>query len=366
MEDPNSRTRAQWAYFLHGQDIVLHSVSDKNPPTRTVLMNAFEPRSVEVSQLSGLKWDDWRASVSELFHGLEVGVRPQDNSTLTRLKYFECGGVTVCNIRGPEQLVKRSSSATRNTETDQIGVMRIDAGCTNIEQGGRRLSLQAGDVILFSNALPYTFEMLGPMGHSLILFHRSSFQSETRSIDRFGLTRLEAGTSRRMLSVALRQLVAGAPSMRFDELQNLGSPMLQLALACLRTGQQGNSSMARQKVSQSLLDRIRADIRDSLHDPKLSPSWIALKHGISLRYLHKLFASDGGTMMGFVREERLAGCLREMRSCSSRPHIGAISARWGFEDEGSFRRAFRMAYGQPPSRLLRDGGGVEVPTHGSL
>lgn len=305
------------------------------------------PGNAWVSSATG--WRAWRDLVFDQFGGLEVVAPPQDPAEPARFQSAGSEAIRVCKIRGPAQVVRRKSEAACRATRDQIVLMRVDRGRARMRQDGRCLDLAASDVVLFSNARPYTLEMPEPMIHSLLLVRRSKWGPEVDALDRAGCTRVIEGASQRLLGGALRRLAAEAQQMRAAELDVLGLPILQLALASI-DGAHGEPP-SRDLVSRSLRERIRADIRVLLPDAELDPALIASRHGISLRYLHKLFADDGTTMMRFVRRERLAACLRDIHAAKGRPHLGAIAARWGFDDEGTFRRAFRAVYGHAPSAV---------------
>lgn len=98
-----------------------------------------------------------------------------------------------------------------------------------------------------------------------------------------------------------------------------------------------------------MLSRIRAFIEEHLMDPDLSPESIARAHHISVRYLHKLFQSDGGTVSQWVRQRRLESCRIELGRSGRRFTMAAVAHRWGFSSPSHFSRTFRGAYGMTPS-----------------
>jgi AraC-like DNA-binding protein len=100
--------------------------------------------------------------------------------------------------------------------------------------------------------------------------------------------------------------------------------------------------------------RIHTFIQERLGDTRLSPAMIASAHGVSLRYLHRLFHDQGLTPAGWIRQRRLERCCRDLvdPALQSRP-IHAIAARWGFTDGAHFSRLFRTTYGMPPSDYRR-------------
>lgn len=110
------------------------------------------------------------------------------------------------------------------------------------------------------------------------------------------------------------------------------------------------------EAARGMLARVKGYVLRHLGDPGLSPERIAAAHHVSVRYLHKLFRSDGTTVGRWIHRERLERCRREL----SRPPgaaavaVSAVAQRWGFVSPSHFSRAFRAAYGMSPRQWQAD------------
>jgi AraC-like DNA-binding protein len=105
-------------------------------------------------------------------------------------------------------------------------------------------------------------------------------------------------------------------------------------------------------VRAARLLAIKRDIMQNLGDSSLSLAAVAARHGISLRYVHKLFEDEGTAFTAFVIEQRLArayGMLADPRHLTQK--ISAISHDCGFHDLSWFHRTFRRRYGATPSDI---------------
>ena len=112
------------------------------------------------------------------------------------------------------------------------------------------------------------------------------------------------------------------------------------------------------------LTAIKADIGRHLTDGSLSVAALAARHGITPRYLHKLFEDDAMTYSQYVLEQRLALACRRLRDprLASRT-VSSIAHDAGFGDLSYFNRTFRRRYGvavRRPPRLVT-GRDVVVP-----
>ncbi|MFT3964550.1 MAG: acetamidase/formamidase family protein [Sphingobium sp.] len=99
----------------------------------------------------------------------------------------------------------------------------------------------------------------------------------------------------------------------------------------------------------ALLERIFQTIEIRLSDPDLNYQQVAAEHGISPRYLQKLFESINDSFGHYVKVRRLERCRLDLRSpLHIQKSISDILFEWGFNDSASFSRAFREQYGISP------------------
>ncbi|WP_154072579.1 helix-turn-helix domain-containing protein [Bradyrhizobium erythrophlei] len=103
--------------------------------------------------------------------------------------------------------------------------------------------------------------------------------------------------------------------------------------------------------TDKLFARICDMIKDHFADPDFGPCDVAVKAGISLRYLQKLFTTRNSTCSYFIQSVRLdhAARLLERRSFlkTSQP-ISEIAYASGFGDYTNFIRKFRRRFGHTP------------------
>ncbi len=98
------------------------------------------------------------------------------------------------------------------------------------------------------------------------------------------------------------------------------------------------------------LAAVKSDIERHLTDPTLSAATLAARHGISTRYLHKLFEGEALTYSQFVLHQRLALAHQRLRRGRFTDRtVAAIAAQCGFGDLSHFNRTFRPRYGRTPS-----------------
>jgi AraC-like DNA-binding protein len=126
----------------------------------------------------------------------------------------------------------------------------------------------------------------------------------------------------------------------------------QLLALALGSARDSLESAKRRLIPAVRLHAIKKDIAKLLAKPDLSVAAVADRHGVSPRYIQKLFESRGTTFSAFVLDRRLALAHRRLGdpAYADRTIIG-IAFETGFSDLSYFNRCFRHRYGVAPSGL---------------
>jgi AraC-like DNA-binding protein len=109
-------------------------------------------------------------------------------------------------------------------------------------------------------------------------------------------------------------------------------------------------------VPAARLRAIKADIVRNLADHDLSIDTVARRHGISPRYVSKLFDGDTATFSELVQVQRLDRVRRMLVDTRySDRTISSLAFEAGFGDLSYFNRCFRRLYGATPSDVRAQG-----------
>ncbi len=130
-----------------------------------------------------------------------------------------------------------------------------------------------------------------------------------------------------------------------------------LDLASLALGARGDrAELALGGVKAARLRTIKSDILAIIGRNDLSSEMLAGRHGISSRYIRKLFEEDGTSFTVFILTERLAR-VRRMLQDQRYAHltIAQLAHSNGFNDISYFNRAFRRQFGATPSDIREAG-----------
>jgi AraC-like DNA-binding protein len=104
-----------------------------------------------------------------------------------------------------------------------------------------------------------------------------------------------------------------------------------------------------------LLSALLDFVNKHIPSADLSPQVAALNVGISVRYVHKLFAARNTTFASYVNLKRLELVRKEMISPLCRNlAISTVAYRCGFNDLSTFNRSFKRHYGVTPREFRAD------------
>ncbi|MDX2219230.1 MAG: helix-turn-helix transcriptional regulator, partial [Burkholderiales bacterium] len=149
----------------------------------------------------------------------------------------------------------------------------------------------------------------------------------------------------RLLQAYLDTLPAALPDPQLNRLvANHVYDLMALAIGATRDGAE---EARRRGVRAARLDVIKADLR---REPLLAIQDVALRQGVSPRYVQMLFEEAGTTFTEFVLDIRLAAALRMLGSPRYADwSVLAIALEAGFGDLSYFNRRFKRRFGQTPS-----------------
>jgi len=308
----------------------------------------------------------WRELVNRVFLPLAItplAGRGRSGAFEASVTGRGLGGVQVWLIEASPMSAVRARPHIEASGDDYLLALHV-RGSAHGAQDGREVALGPGDFALFDSGRPYAISFTGPG-----VFRHVVFQVPRASLDARGATgavtaRRVPAASRagRLVSPYLRTLARPAPSepdvLRGGPLRELAEPYpgyplgeafidagLDLAVGALRTVA-GYAGRRRGSAGRELRDYALAH----LGDPGLSPEAVALACYVSVRQLHRVFAREGLTFGGWVREQRLRRCRDDLAD-PALSHLSAaeIAARWGFRSAAHFTRAFRARYGDTPA-----------------
>ncbi|MDC0772246.1 helix-turn-helix domain-containing protein [Streptomyces sp. HD] len=287
-----------------------------------------------------------RSTHAPRFRGLAQSVR---------LPHTEVGTFTYSPMKA-----WRSPAQVRRDNREEYFLVLVGSGTAiRLEQERGVACLDAGGIALFSSSYPLTCEFTdrgGPCRTTQVRLPRTVLPLAGGRADRLLAEPLSTRSGSGALLVPyLTGLTEAVRHCGPAELARLGAVGVDLAASLLAAHLGDTDRLPAETRQATLLARVNAFIDHHLADPELRPQAIAAHHHISVRTLHQLFRSEPESVGATIRRRRLERCRADLTAPGPpRPSIGAIALRWGFRHPADFSRAFRNAYGVPPSEVRAD------------
>jgi AraC-like DNA-binding protein len=296
--------------------------------------------------------DYWQHVLEDTFGPAELRVYGELGSG-DRLRVGDAGVVRVfeLSISGRNE-AERARSHIRRLDRELYKIHVQARGRSVVEQDGRQAVLAPGDLTFADLSRPCRWD------YSSAQFVSVAFPRAVLPLPEDQLTRLtgvripgDRGLGALVSSLA-RQLPERLDDCGAADQARLGTAVFDLVTAALAARLDRAQDVPPASCQRTLLLRIHAFIEERLGDPGLSPTMIAARHYISMRYLYKLFETEQKTVAGWIRRRRLERCRRDLLdpALQAQP-VHAIGARWGFTSAAHFGRVFRAAYGLPPGEF---------------
>jgi AraC-like DNA-binding protein len=284
-----------------------------------------------------------------------------------RIRCRDLGTLTVAEVELPPMEVVRTARMTRRHDPEFFQLWVTVDGSVGVSQRRRETVCHRPDGVLCNVSRPFRGFASAAPGRGTaagVVVHmpRAALPLHRRALDRLTAVRLPGRTGIGLLaSRYLTDLPRHADQVSSATRARLAHVTRELVAAWLGQSLDAAAALPADAYQQGLRASIRDFIDRRLGDPGLSPAVIAAAHGISVRFLYRLFQDEPLSVAGWIRERRLARCRADLSDprLASRP-VHAIGARWGFPDPAHFSRVFRQAYGMPPQEYRRRAGAGQV------
>ncbi|WP_347989646.1 helix-turn-helix domain-containing protein [Methylomonas sp. AM2-LC] len=223
-----------------------------------------------------------------------------------------------------------------------------------LEQNGREVFLQAGDMTLYDATLPHRIHCPGEFSKLIFAIPRTVMRDRVAGIDRCTALRIPGDQGIGFVAANfLHAFATQAAQLQAEEFARLSDQSLDLLTLALSAIRPSNYHLSRSRAVS--LNTIKTFIEKNLRNQALNTTIIAQYAGLSVRYINDLFADEGVSTMRFVWKRRLENCRKELLSplFSGQP-VADIAFRWGFNDAAHFSRVFKQHYGCSPREFRRE------------
>lgn len=265
-------------------------------------------------------------------------------------------GVAFASVTATPVRVSRTRRLIADDTADMVFVVTADAPL-HIAQRGREQALAVGEAIFLRGGECSTIQCRDKTRFTNISVPLGDLAPMLSNREDLSMTMVSRQNGLLDLLLGYVRLLQAGQKHYPDEVGRLAAGHVRDLMAAmigagpdrgLPLGERGGVRAARRRA-------IKADIGEHLCEPGLCIGAIAMRHGISPRYIGKLFQEEQTTFSDFVlhlRLERSRQLLRSSRHATAT--IASIAHACGFNDLSYFNRTFRRRYAVTPSDLRNE------------
>lgn len=245
--------------------------------------------------------------------------------------------------------VIRGSQEISRSPMDVVALMRERSGGRRFSQNGRNAALERGDFILLDSASPMSGAMAAAGSLQCIVMPRSALGRRIDEFENMTARTLSATSPAGVLLNDYTEMVLRLSPTQDERARawleggfhDLIALSFGTAIDTLETG----PATLRSARLETMLRQIDKHYRD----PGLTPRAVAVKAGVSERYLHRLFEHSSMSFRQSLVRRRLTEARRCLKDIAeAHRSIADIAFASGFADLSGFNRAFKSAYGLTP------------------
>tara|TARA_R110002050_G_scaffold71891_3_gene154678 strand:+ start:62254 stop:63273 length:1020 start_codon:yes stop_codon:yes gene_type:complete len=260
-------------------------------------------------------------------------------------------GMRLSPIKSNAIQLKRLRNEPTEVAQDCYFAVVLTSGNYTLEQGGREVSLQAGDMTLYDATEPHRIVMPQTSSKILISIPRTMLNQRIYNAGKLTAKIIPAHSGiGAVTSSFIQTTVNQLNTLGKAQFLEMSAPILDMLALSLS---QLSTEPAHLSDYQSLtLMRVKQFINEQCEECDLNPELISIGVGLSIRYINNLFNSENTSMMRFLTQQRLAVAQRRLSNhLLNHKTITELAMQSGFNNMAHFSRIFKQHYGVSPRQF---------------
>lgn len=320
-------------------------------------MNTITPSPINPDR-AGLKFStsdipprervDWlREVICREYANVEI-ISPAHADLSQDLTIYPWGNLQLSTIQSSAISLERLSREPHLNRQDAYFAVMLLSGDYLLEQNGREVLLQPGDMTIYDATRPHRIHCPGEFTKLILSIPRTVLKDRIAGIDRCTALRIPSTQGIGCIAANfLRSSAIHADQLQAHEFSSISDHALDLLALAITAVRPLDFNLSRSRSVS--LNRIKTFIEQNLRDADLDTGVIARHAGLSARYINHLFEDEGTSLMRYVWKRRLENCRKELQNPVYAGHrLSDIAFRWGFNDTAHFSRAFKQQFGCSP------------------
>ena len=244
---------------------------------------------------------------------------------------------------------------------DNLRLIMVKTSPAIATQFGREIAIDPGGAVVLSNSEQNSITFPSQVQLRAVNLRRQLLRPLLRDFDAI-LARPISNhiDGLRLLSTYIEGLIEESALNSADTARLVVTQIYDLAALIMGATRDAAEIAKGRGLRVARLRAIKADIAEKLANPSLSVQAVAMRQGVSPRYVQILFEEEGTTFSQYVIGRRLARAYRLLIDARFADRsITSVAFDAGFGDLTYFNRAFRRSYGCTPSEVRAGASRVE-------
>ncbi|WP_330109849.1 helix-turn-helix domain-containing protein [Methylophaga thalassica] len=263
-------------------------------------------------------------------------------------------GVRLSPIKSHSLQIERLSREPTDISQDCYFAVLITDGKYKLEQDGREVFLEKGDMTLYDATQWHRITMPQAVSKVIISLPRDYLRQRISHVGNLTAKKIttQSGTAAIAASCiqSLTQQLDILDSNAFHSLQDPLVDLLTLSLNQLEP-----KSVQLSNTQSSTLFHVKRYVNQHCHYHDLTPKMISDAVGLSVRYINNLLQAEQTSLMRYVTQQRLNSVYRKLNSRQFMHRtITEIALESGFNNMAHFSRAFKTQFGVSPRRFRQE------------
>ncbi|WP_196806547.1 helix-turn-helix domain-containing protein [Methylobacter luteus] len=273
---------------------------------------------------------------------------PADGSLFNEMTIYPWQALRLSAIRSSAVCLERLPREPHLISHDAYFAVVLLSGGYQLEQNGKAVFLQPGDMTLYDATLPHRIHCPRNFSKLIVSIPRPLLRDRIAGIEHCTALRIPGNQGIGAVAANLLRTSASQTdqlsAQEFSALADHSLDLLTLALASVRPA---NFNLSRSR--SFALNRIKDFIDRHLANPAMDSAMVSYGAGLSSRYVNDLFKDENTSLMRYIWQRRLENCRKDLLDPIHAGHrLSDIAFRWGFNDLSHFSRAFKQRFGCSP------------------
>jgi AraC-like DNA-binding protein len=277
-----------------------------------------------------------------------------DRPFFMRVAFTHSNGVKVIQWDGTLARTRRTSGHIAADGVHDLAVsFNVSPHPWTALQRGEETVVNGGTPLVHSQGEPLDFRVKGPTAMVGVMVPLEQLRSLSNAADLVGQT-LDANAAPVRHLRRYLELILGPGGIGTDAAldEHFGRTLLDLVALALGASRDARELAGMRGLRAARLRAALNEIRDNFTDPGFSPQQVALKLGLSARYVQDLLHETGKNFTERVLELRLQRA-RAMLAAAQYDGLKVIeiAGLCGFNEASYFNRRFRARFGASPTQF---------------